>query len=120
MTTNPPAVSPKALTIVVGRMLHKFTSHQDWITNARDFYATAGVPMTRMVAVDSKGRVCNIAGDYMRAELDQTFPVCVYDTCLPMQTRNYAAISLLSMTLPIPDQKNTPGGQFFIGNAFTE
>jgi hypothetical protein len=68
--------------ITIGRKLFEFTSMQQWINNARSWFASSGYSsmgrQSMTICLDTKGRICQIGGDFQRAHDDSGYPISVY------------------------------------------
>lgn len=64
----------------------KFNSFQSWVNHASSWLC--GYRSSQIVCLDSKGRLCEIGRDFMRADKEGTFPVTAYET-LKMRTNKW-------------------------------
>lgn len=56
--------------------MHEFTSYQHWVDKARTWMAWHG---SSSACVDTKGRICRIGSDFMRARDEGTYPITILD-----------------------------------------
>lgn len=66
------------LTIRVGREICRFNSFPHWVNTAQRKLANCGVHHRRYIALDTRGRVCVMGREFMRARDEDTFPIVVY------------------------------------------
>ena len=56
----------------------EFSSFENWVANASSWYPQHGAKSSNSITVDSKGRICMIGKQFMKARDDGAFPVGVY------------------------------------------
>jgi hypothetical protein len=61
--------------IQLGEELFRFASYAQWVNKAQSWFRDL---RTGYVCVDSKGRICQIGKQFMRARDDESFPIVVY------------------------------------------
>lgn len=65
--------------IEIGKELFSFFNFETWCNKAQSWFAQAGRQHGTTICIDSKGRVCRIGREFMRARDEGTFPVRVFD-----------------------------------------
>ncbi len=64
--------------IQLGEELFKFTSEQEWINKAQQWFGQCRVPRDHYICLDKTGRVCIKGSEFMRATREDTYPITVY------------------------------------------
>ena len=82
-TTHIGAV-PRVVTLATGTatphglQLFQFTSFEQWVARATQYFQFAGVEASDVVCLDTQGRTCRCGADFARARDDDSFPVAAY------------------------------------------
>lgn len=66
------------LTLALGRELFRFDSEQQWVNNAKSWFASKAPEKGNYISVDLRGRVCTRGAHFMRATSEKTYPIVVY------------------------------------------
>jgi hypothetical protein len=66
------------MTIQVGRELFRFRNYQEWVNKAPAKFDRCQVMRPYIICVDTKGRVCALGIDFVRARDDKSVPVRAY------------------------------------------
>jgi hypothetical protein len=66
------------VSVTLGEKLFEFASKQDWVNRGPRIWRVHRATEGRAIAIDAKGRICQMGGHFMRAESDGSYPVAVY------------------------------------------
>lgn len=86
------------VTVTLGEKLFEFASKQDWVNKGPRIWRVHQATEHRSIAIDTKGRICQMGAHFSRAELDQSYPISVYRT-QPDAPENGAALDLSDAAL---------------------
>lgn len=68
----------ETVTVTLGEKLFEFSSKQDWVNRGPRIWRVHQATDGRAIAIDTKGRICQMGGHFMRAEVDGSYPISVY------------------------------------------
>jgi hypothetical protein len=66
------------VTVVLGERLFNFQSEQEWINRGQRPWKVHHATNGRAIAIDAKGRICQIGAHFMRATRENAYPVTIY------------------------------------------
>lgn len=72
------ANGPVLLRMRLGRPLFEFRTFDDWVNNAKRRFEESRRDSRTAICIDTKGRICGMGREFMRARDEGTFPVTVY------------------------------------------
>lgn len=64
--------------VELGDEMFMFSTFDNWCDTAQHKFKNAGVRSNDVLALDSKGRICQKGFEFMRARDEEAFPVRVY------------------------------------------
>lgn len=64
--------------VVYGPVAFTFTTFDTWCNKANSWFGQHGLTSSTVICLDTKGRICRIGRDFMKARDENTFPVTVY------------------------------------------
>lgn len=64
--------------VALGEKVFEFSSFTRWVNKAQGWFAAYGLTGRDVICLDTKGRICTIGADFMRARDDDAYPVTVY------------------------------------------
>jgi hypothetical protein len=62
----------------LGDELFRFESFSKWVNKAQSWFRSAGFTRDQFVCIDAAGRICKCGNQFMRAEVEETYPITVY------------------------------------------
>ena len=66
------------LELQVGPELFRFETFSRWVSKAPGWFKRAGYTQHQYVCIDAAGRICTSGNQFMRADMEGTFPIVVY------------------------------------------
>ncbi len=66
------------VTVQLGEKLFAFRSEQDWINKGQRPWKVHHATNGRAIAIDAKGRICQMGAHFARATRDGAYPITVY------------------------------------------
>jgi len=66
------------IAVQLGQKLFEFASKQDWINRGQRIWRVHRATDGRALAIDTKGRICQMGAHFSRAENDGSYPISVY------------------------------------------
>jgi len=67
-----------ALPVLLGPTLFQFNSFSGWCNHAQYAWKEISVRADDTLCIDSKGRICSIGRDFMKARDEEAFPITVH------------------------------------------
>lgn len=84
-TTASKTMPQISITITVGEELFQFSSYENWISKAQNWFKQSRATSSSTICVDAKGRICEYGMHFQRAKIDDAYPIKVYRKAIASQ-----------------------------------